>query len=72
MTRKPHLRNLAMAAAVLTAVSLPATPVAPRTSAEAAVPPAAAVVPVADSEVRNYAWFNPLLVALHLYGTEKR
>ncbi|WP_346536273.1 phosphatidylserine/phosphatidylglycerophosphate/cardiolipin synthase family protein [Micromonospora sp. DPT] len=58
MTRKPHLRNLAMAAAVLTAVSLPATPVAARTSAEAAVPAAAAVVPIAASEVRNYAWFN--------------
>ncbi|MFE9204505.1 phospholipase D-like domain-containing protein [Micromonospora sp. NPDC007230] len=58
MTRKPYLRGLAMAAAVLTAVSLPAAPVAAGTAAEAAAPAAAAVVPIAAGEVYNYAWFN--------------
>ncbi|MGB2567662.1 phospholipase D-like domain-containing protein [Micromonospora citrea] len=50
--------------AVLTAVTLPVTPVAahthtaPAPPAVTAAPPASAVVPIAASEVRNYAWFN--------------
>ncbi|BCJ56627.1 phospholipase D-like domain-containing protein [Micromonospora endophytica] len=63
----PHLRGLAIATVVLTAVALPVGPAAagtttretaPTAATATAVAPAAAVVPVAASEVRNYSWFN--------------
>ncbi|MFJ6194839.1 phospholipase D-like domain-containing protein [Micromonospora sp. NPDC092111] len=54
-------RGLALAAAVMTAISLPVTPAAARTAGGTTAAPtaaAAAVVPIAASEVRNYVWFN--------------
>lgn len=65
MTRRVGRRGLALALVATTALSLPITPASaaePTTETPAATTEApaaaAAAVPIAASEVRNYAWFN--------------
>ncbi|MFG2009869.1 phospholipase D-like domain-containing protein [Micromonospora sp. NPDC048868] len=58
MSRSAGIRGLAMAVAATTALSLPINPAHAADPTGKAPAAAAAAIPIAASEVRNYAWFN--------------